>query len=182
MNKRFGLAAVIAVAAPAASSAALAQDDRYPVIAGYGAITPLESAANRPASSDDMRVLFEVTGDATGPSKVNRSLDRVARYLNLLASAGNTPAPGEVKVIIHGPATPLVMADGAYRDRFGSDNPNTALVAALQNAGVDIHVCGQALAGQNIAFAAVNSAIKVDLSAMTTLVLLQQQGWPVVSD
>lgn len=182
MNTRIGPATGFVFAALASAMPVEAQDSRHPAIAGYGAITPMQGSANRPAPGDNMRVLFEISGGAADPSHINRSLDRVARYLNLLASAGNTPAPGEVKVIIHGPATPLVMTDAAYRERFGASNPNTGLIAALQRAGVDVHVCGQALAGQEISPAAVNPAIIVDLSAMTTLVLLQQQGWPVVSD
>lgn len=182
MNKHNEVAAGLVFAALASSMPVAAQDPRHPAIAEYGAITPMQSSANRPAPGDTMRVLFEVSGGAADPLAVNRSLDRVARYLNLLASAGNTPAPGEVKVIIHGAATPLVMTDAAYRERFGADNPNTGLIAALQRAGVDVHVCGQALAGQEIASEAVNRAVTVDLSALTTLVLLQQQGWPVVSD
>ncbi|EMD81835.1 DsrE family protein [Pacificimonas flava] len=182
MTNRIGLAAGMAMATLLASMPAAAQDARHPAIAEYGAISPLDNTANRPAPDDDMRVLFEISADGKGPGGANSSLEKVARYLNLLASAGNTPEAGDVKVIIHGPATPLVLADPAYRERFGSANPNTGMIAALQGAGVDIHVCGQALAGNDIVPDAVNPAVTVDLSAITTLVLLQRQGWPVISD
>ncbi|WP_293921894.1 DsrE family protein [Sphingobium sp. UBA5915] len=142
----------------------------------------MAEVANRPAATDDMRALFEITGEARGPKGVNRSLDRVARYLNLLASSGVTAKPGDIKVIIHGPATSLILRDEAYHQRFKSTNPNTPLIAALVQAGVEIHVCGQAVAGQKIAREDINPAVTVDLSAMTTLVLLQRQGWPLVSD
>ena len=170
-------AAILSLSIPAA-----AQDARHPAIAGYGAIVPLEEAANRPAPGDDMRVLFEITSDARTAEGLNRSLDRVARYLNLLASAGVTPSAGDVKIVIHGPATPMVLRDAAYRERFDAANPDMQLIAALARAGVEFHVCGQALAGHRIAPDAVDPAIQTDLSALTTLVLLQSQGWPVIAD
>jgi intracellular sulfur oxidation DsrE/DsrF family protein len=173
-----GVAALVIAGAPATG----AQEVQHPAIAGFGAIKPLPDAANRPAPGETTRALFEISSDASGPRGVNGSLDKVARFLNLLASAGVEPHQAQVKVIVHGPATPLVMSGDAYRDRFGTANPHTPLIDALQQAGVEFHVCGQALAGQGIATEAVASGITVDLSAMTTLVLLQQKGWSVVSD
>tara|TARA_R110000868_G_scaffold102312_2_gene281800 strand:- start:459 stop:1010 length:552 start_codon:yes stop_codon:yes gene_type:complete len=172
-----GGAATLVVCMPASAQVA-----RHPAVADYGAIAPMAQVANRPAATDDMRALFEITGEARGPNGVNRSLDRVARYLNLLASSGVSTKPGDIKVIIHGPATPLILRDEAYQKKFNSANPNTPLIAALMRAGVEIHVCGQATAGQGIAREDINPAVTLDLSAMTTLVLLQRQGWPLVTD
>ena len=130
---------ILSVSMPAA-----AQDARHPAIAGHGVIVPLDDAANRPAPGDDMRVLFEIATDERTDEGLNRSLQKVARYLNLLASAGVTPPAGDVKIIIHGPATTMALRDAAYRERFNSANPDTPLIAALTRAGVEIHVCGQA--------------------------------------
>lgn len=182
MIVRTALSLAVAALVVTGTAPACAQDARHPAVAGFGAITPLPQAANRPAPGAPVRALFEISSDAPGPGGVNRSLDKVARFLNLLASAGVEPHQAQVTVIVHGPATPLVMSDDAYRDRFGSGNPHGPLVDALQQAGVELHVCGQALAGQGIAADAVAPGIIVDLSAITTLVLLQQEGWPVVAD
>ena len=182
MNIRNKLRILASTAALAVCVPVSAQDVRHPALADYGAITPIAEVANRTAANDDMRALFEITGEARGPKGVNRSLDRVARYLNLLASSGVSAKPGDIKVIIHGQATPLILRDEAYQKRFKAANPNTPLIAALTRAGVEIHVCGQAIAGQEIARQDIDPAVTVDLSAMTTLVLLQRQGWPLVSD
>lgn len=174
----FGVAILITAGSPQAG----ARDVQHPAIAKYGAITPLPEAAHRPSADEPIRVLFEISSDASGPEGVNRSLDKVARFLNLLASTNVEPDQAQVKVIVHGPATSLVMTDDAYRSKFGTDNPHSKLIKALQDAGVELHVCGQALAGQGIPGAAVGTGIAIDLSAMTTLVLLQQRGWSIVSD
>jgi len=173
-----GVAILIIAGSPQAS----AQDAQHPAIADYGAITPLPEAAHRPLADQPIRALFEVSSDASGPEGVYRGLDKVARFLNLLASAGVEPHQAQVKVIIHGAATSLVMNDDAYRDRFGTANPQAKVIEALQGAGVELHVCGQALARQNIPSDDVAPGITIDLSAITTLVLLQQRGWSLVPD
>lgn len=181
LRTALGLSAAALVSLSASSAGA--QDVRHPAVPGFGAIAPLPDAANRPSPADEpIRALFEISSDGAGPDGVNRSLDRVARFLNLLASSGVEPHEAHVKVIIHGPATPLVMREDAYRDRFGTANPHTDLIEALQQAGVEIHVCGQALTGHKIAADDLAPGITLDLAAITTLVLLQQRGWPVVSD
>lgn len=52
---------------------------RQAVIPGYGAITPVEGAAERPDRKLRYRVLFNVTKAAATPDKINPSLEKVAR-------------------------------------------------------------------------------------------------------
>jgi len=61
-------------------------------------------------------------------------------------------------------ATPLVLTDASYRRQFGKPNPDTALLAQLHRAGVEIFVCGQALNHQNHAVADVRDDVRVSLS------------------
>ena len=143
---------------------------------------PLPDAANRPQPGAASRVIFDINKAPAQPDMMNHSLEKVARFLNLLGSAGVRPAAGDLVVIIHGPATDLVQSDAAYRRRAGVPNPNSALIAALTRAGVSIHVCGQALTGHRIPAQDVDPAITVDLSAMTTLAKYQATGWSLIPD
>ena len=70
--------------------------------------------------------------------------------MNLLGSNGIRPAPGDIVVVVYGGAIPLALTDNAYAARFGANNPNLPLVRALQQAGVTVHVCGQAVNAQKI--------------------------------
>lgn len=178
MRKLFLPLALIGLLMPAS---AIAQDARHPVISGHGAITPMADAANMPDKALAYRALFNITKGAE-PGKVNPSLDKVARFVNLLGSGGVLAKRGDLVAIIHGAATPLVLSDAAYRARFGKPNPNTPLIAALRQAGVEVHVCGQALAGHKIGRDELNGDIIVDLSAMTTLSTLQLKGWALIPD
>jgi intracellular sulfur oxidation DsrE/DsrF family protein len=106
----------------------------------------------------------------------------MARFINLLGADGVKAARGDLIAIVHGPATPLVMDNAAYRAKFGVDNPNLELIALLRQSGADIHVCSQALAGNKIARENVNSGVQVDVSAMTTLANLQLRGFALIPD
>ena len=156
---------------------------QQPVIADYGKITPVEGAAERPDRSLRYRVLFSVTKAAPTPGQVNPSLEKVARFLNLLGADGVRPARGDVVVIVHGPATPLVAENGAYATKTGAAaNPNLPLIAALERAGVSVRVCSQALVGNKVDPATVDKDIEIDVSALTTMATLQLRGWALIPD
>ena len=151
-------------------------------ISQFGKIVPLPNAAMQPDPELNYRVAFSITKAAARPDRVNPSLEKVARYLNLLTAGGVRPAKMNIVAIIHGPATELVLRDDAFRRKYGSSNPNSALIDALVKAGVEIHVCGQALAGQKIAPEDVSSLVAIDLSALVTLTTLQLRGWAVSAE
>lgn len=111
---------------------------QQPVIAGYGRITPVEGAVERPDHSLRYRVLFSVTKAASSPDKVNPSLEKVARFLNLLGADGVRPAQGDVIVIVHGPATPIIADDEAYGGPV-REGPKT-----YAKAGARLRRCGAA--------------------------------------
>lgn len=151
-------------------------------VPNFGKITPLPNAPMQPDPKVEYRVAFNITKAAAKPDQVNPSLEKVARYINLLASAGVHPRRGNVLAIVHGPATDIVLEQNAFRRKHGLSNPNLALIRALTEAGVEVHVCGQALAGQQIAQADVFTGVTVDLSALVALTTLELKGWSVSND
>ncbi|MET4897046.1 DsrE family protein [Sphingomonadaceae bacterium jetA1] len=167
----------------AGGGTAMAADPRHPVVQGYGAISPMPDAKERPDHALRYRVLFSVTKAPSAPDQANPGLEKVARFLNLLGADGVRPAPGDVAVIIYGPATLSVMTDAAYTDRTkAARNPNLPLIAALRAAGVSVRVCSQALVGNNIAPATVDKGVEIDVSGLTTMATLQLRGWALIPD
>lgn len=167
---------------PAAALAQSVKDPAHPVVPVYGAITPAPDAAGQPDPSLTYRVVFDITDSASDPNGVNLSLQKVARFLNLLGSAHVAVKPGDVVAVIHGPATSLVLSDAASRARQGRPNPNSALLAALRAAGVEVHVCSQALGKAKIGKDDLAPEVTLDLSAMTTLATLQLKGWALIPE
>ena len=180
---RIPVIAVAGLIAVMSGVGAVAAGPRQSVITDYGAITTVEGATERPDRSLRYQVLFSVTKAASSPDKVNPSLEKVARFLNLLGADGVRPERGDVVVIVHGQATPIIAGNGAYATKTGTAmNPNLALIAALKRAGVSVRVCSQALVGNGIAPATVDKAVEVDVSALTTMATLQIRGWAMIPD
>ena len=171
----------VVIASMLLGAPAVAQPSSNP-IPHFGKITPLPDAGMQPDPSLDYRVAFSITKAAAKPDQVNASLEKVARYVNLLAAGGVYPRKGKVLVVVHGPATDLILKDEAFRRKHGARNPNIPLMAALEKAGVDVHVCGQALAAQKITKGDVYSGVVIDLSALVTLTTLELKGWAVLAD
>ena len=154
-----------------------------PRIAGYGSIAPLTGAETRAEPGLRYRLVFSVTKAAATPDKVNPSLDKVARLLNLLGRDNIRPTPGDIVVIVQGAATPIVANSTVYAAKTkATSNPNRELIAKLREAGVIVAVCSQALHANRISAEELAPAVRVDLSAMTTLAALQLRGWALIPD
>lgn len=152
----------------------------YPAIAGYGPVHVWPEAVLRPNPKATYKALFDVTQGKADAGKVNPSLDHVARTVNTFAAAGVPLSHMKFAVIIHGGATAIALNEKAYMAKFGHANPNLAVIADLKKAGVDVMVCGNALGDMDFTPAEVNPDIKVALSALSTLVILQDQGYALM--
>ena len=173
--------AAVAVASAFHVSAAQAEELNWinPTIQEAGAIVALPTAGMQPDKNTDYKVVFNVTGRGA-PEKIEIGLDRVARSVNLFTSAGVPLSRLHFIVVVHGPAAPAILDDAHYKEKFGVENPNTKLISALEKAGVQVVVCGQALAHNKFPEAWVNPQVEITLAALTDLIILQQQGYVLV--
>lgn len=153
----------------------------YPVIKGYGPVHPLPHAAVQPDKSLNYKILFDVTKAARKDSKVNPALAHIARLINVYASAGMMPDEMKLVAVIHGPATPIVLDNQAFRSKFGRDNPNIKLIDELKKSGVTFYVCGQALADNSYQHKWVNKDITIALSALTVVPTYQLKGYALMA-
>ncbi len=155
----------------------------HPVIQDFGAVHPVQGAKERPDPKLTYRVLFSVTKAAAAPDRVNPSIEKVARFLNLLGIDGVRPKAGNVVVVIHGPATQIITTDAVYAARTKTTaNPNSSLISALRAAGVSIRVCSQAMVGNEIAVDQVMSGVEIDDAALVTMANLQLRHFVLLTD
>ena len=152
-----------------------------PAIPGYGVVTPVENAGERPDPSLDYKVVLNATkaGAADAPPLF---LDKAAKVANLLAQSGVPANHRHVVVILQGAATNAVLNDKGLKARGQSRNPSADLIDKLNAAGVSVRVCGQALAQAKIARDEVRAGVQVDLSALTTVSGLQLRGYALLVD
>lgn len=151
-----------------------------PAIASAGAIHALPHAAYQPARGESYKAIFSLTKGAEQPSHINPGLERVARAVNLYVNAGVPLDHLKFVAVAYGAATPLALNDAQYRKKFGVANPNLPVIAELRKAGVDITVCGQAVAEHDFQDDWIDPRVTLALSALTTIIDLQQQGYALM--
>lgn len=154
----------------------------HPVIADYGKALPMPDAAGQPDPDVEYQVVFDVTSKIEDPAAVHPGLDTIARFVNVYATAGVMPEQMELVGVVHGDATHAILSQEAYEERYGMPNPNAELLQRLRSEGVDLYVCGQALAHDELARQQVSGEVTVALAALTLVPTLQLRGfarWPV---
>ncbi|HUB89033.1 MAG TPA: DsrE family protein [Dyella sp.] len=162
-----------------ACGAAVAQTPAQPITAA-GNYHPLPKAAYQPSPAATYKVVFSLTKSSDKPDQINPALERVARTVNLYASAGVPLDHLKFVAVAYGPATPLVLDDAHYKAQFGVANPNLAVIAQLRKAGVDVAVCGQAMAEHHYPDEWASKDVTLSLSALTTITELEQQGYALM--
>ena len=154
-----------------------AEPETGPIVDGYGAAFVIEDADVPLATDHVYKVAWEITDYAGEPDGINRSLDRVARFLNLHAQNGLAAEDMEIGVVVHGRALISMLSDTSYQERFDRTNPNLELVEKLAAAGVQFFVCGQSMARRDFAKSELAEPVKLATSALTMVHQLQFEGY-----
>jgi intracellular sulfur oxidation DsrE/DsrF family protein len=179
-----GLFMIVAMTLPAATAAISAPAGAQSVaIPGYGAIRDMPDAVERPDRSLRYRVVFTLSKGAAKLGETNPSLEKVARFMNLLAHDGVRPAKGDIVAVAFGPATSALVRESKPH---GADapvpNPNIELIRQLQAAGVTVAVCSQALQGNGYAKEQLLPGVRLDDAAIVTIANLQLRGYALIPD
>lgn len=173
---------LVMILAGAIAAPALAQAPP-PVISGYGRMAEIADPFLRPDPKLRYRVVFEIKSAAEKPEDVNRGLEKVARFVNLLGHSGIRPKAGDLVAVIYGPAAPVTLTAAAHATHEkGAANPNIEIIQKLTDAGVSIRLCGQSMVGHGYKPEEINPNVKVDTSAITTMATLQLQGYALLPD
>lgn len=149
-------------------------------ITAAGAYHPLPNAAYQPDRNATYKVVFSLTKASDKPDQVNPALERVARTVNLYASAGVPLDHLKFVAVAYGQATGLVLDDEHYKAQFGTANPNLAVISQLHKAGIDVAVCGQAMAEHHYPNEWAAKDVTISLSALTTISVLEQKGYALI--
>jgi intracellular sulfur oxidation DsrE/DsrF family protein len=161
------LAIVLMIAVPALAD----EPSMGPVIEGYGPTYPIDDRDVPLREGFVYKVVFDIAQDPTAGT-VNRNLVSVARFLNMHARNGVPVENMNLAVVVHGPAVRNLL------DK--DDNPNLELIALLQESGVDFYVCGQSMTFGGIKKNELTGGVKIALSAMTMLTILQSESYALL--
>jgi intracellular sulfur oxidation DsrE/DsrF family protein len=149
-------------------------------VPGYPVAVDVPGAHELPDPTLDYKIAWGIgQGAADLTAEVNPTLPVIARYVNTLAKWGVPESKRHIIVMFHQRSDDfdIVLSNEAFKKKYGKDNPNVALIAALGKAGVEFRACGQAVSGRKIDANDVNPDIQIDLWAMTTFMNLQMKGF-----
>lgn len=150
----------------------------FPIVEGIGGVLSRPDAQEPPRPG--AKVVFDVTHDSKA-NEINKGLDRVARLLNLYGAAGLKASDVKISLVLHGEATKAALGDEAYQKHFDVEkNPNLPLIKKLQDLGVEINVCGQALNYKNFEDAEVAETVPIAAAALILVTNKQADGYSYV--
>ncbi|WP_088330755.1 DsrE family protein [Lacimicrobium sp. SS2-24] len=154
----------------------LAQDfNTGPLIKDFGAHAAVEPGSSL-NSATSLNVSFDLAKKADS-GKVNRSMNSLARFLNMHVANGVPAENIRLAMVVHGDALFDLLGNDSYQAKYGQSNANIPLIQALLQNQVRIIVCGQSAAYHKVAQSDLLPGVEVALSAMTAHALLQQQGY-----
>lgn len=151
------------------------------VIDGYGKAYSIENADLKLNINKEYKVIFDIYTDNSKGNEINPLLNIVARYLNMHAQQGVLKENMKVAVILHGAATKSALSNEAYQKQFETNNPNSGLIQKLNNANVEIYVCGQSYFANGFKLNEKSNDVKLALSALTALVEYQTNGYQLIN-
>lgn len=151
-----------------------------PLIKDFGTAYPIPERTFRLPDKPALHAVFDIYDDRKKVANHNQLIDSIARLLNMHHQTGNDITKFKIFAVVHGRGIYDVLNDKAYQSRFGRKNPNRSLVKALQQAGVRFVVCGQTMKFAGINHSELIENVDVGLSAMSTLIFLQNKGYAYI--
>jgi len=151
-----------------------------PVIEDYGSTYIVENPDIATETESEMKVIFDVDKSSEDKSEVNKYIEVAARFLNMHTNLGMKREQLKAAMTIHAGAAKDVLNNDVYKRKYGVDNPNFELIKALTQAGVDVIICGQSAAKNEMSRGDIIPGVKVALSATTALIQYQSKGYSFV--
>jgi intracellular sulfur oxidation DsrE/DsrF family protein len=149
----------------------------YPLIQHYGGVHPRPDLPTGLAPGSEYRVIADVARGSADRTHALGSLQRLARLVNLFAYAGVPAAHVHIAAVIEGDAASAILRNEAYRRRFKLDNPNLDLLRELHDSGVDLMVCAQLLAEDDVPDGDIVPDVTITLSALTDFAGYEARGY-----
>ena len=168
--------AALLTAPLAAPSAAFAQTGEA-LIKKLGANSPIANITFPADKSIQYRVSWDVTQGPEKPGQLVSGFRVPANFFVMAEQEGVPRRNVHLAIIVHGTATQSLLNREAYKAATGAENESIPLLEALNAAGVQIIVCGQALINRKVPREGLLPFVKVANSATMARAVLAAQGY-----
>ncbi len=178
----FYLATLLLLASFQLKAEALEQQKpiKGPIITGYGPVFAIKNRAVKLPENFKYKVVFDVLNSPEDAEQLNRRIESIARFINMQAINGVKLKNMDIAAVFHGHAAKDLLNNKAYQEKYLFKNPNIELIEKLRKAGVKFYICGQSVRFGGFHKDDLLHPDDLALSAMTTLVVLQQQGYQLL--
>jgi intracellular sulfur oxidation DsrE/DsrF family protein len=165
---------MILAATLAAPAAAQTGDALLKSMASY---TPVKNLSFPVPASDVYKAVWDISTGTEKPGDVDPRFKSVANFIVMAEEAGVPRANLKLAMVVHGNSAKNLLQNDAYKAMTGVDNPNIALLEALNAAGVQVIICGQSIPNRKLPGDKLLPFVKVSLSASFAHVTLHNQGY-----
>lgn len=147
------------------------------LIKSLGTSSPVPNPSFPADKALTYKIAWNVTAAPEKPEQLADGFRRPANFLTMTDAEGVPRSQVHLAVIVYGGATKSLMHGAAYKAATGADNGSIPLLEALDAAGVQVIVCGQAIAKLKIAREQLLPFVKVATSATMARATLAAQGY-----
>lgn len=172
---------LLLVIAPVAHGESKWPAARSPVIPQAHGFAVIPDAAIPLSGAHTYKAIFDATRGADKPTQLVPAVNMLGAELNALGASGIPLKNAKFVIIFHGPAVDGLLNDKTYRAKFRTPNPNLPVLAKLRKVGVEVYVCGQYLAAENVDRAALSPDVVVASGAPIVLMTYQNRGYALLS-
>ncbi|MBZ9628489.1 DsrE family protein [Psychroflexus sp. CAK1W] len=149
----------------------------------YGPVYDIENADYKTNLNQEFKAVFDVASISDYEDQPNRKFVTIARFLRLHQAAELENNSVKATLVVHGSAIFDLLNHkeyAIYHEEKNSQNPNYELLSILSEHNVDIILCGQTAAHRSIDRSKLHPDVKIELSAMTALSRLQNEGYALI--
>lgn len=178
MKFPFCVLLILLIIVPAAAQWSSPKAPAIPEADGY---VDIPHAAVMPQKSHIYRAIYNATEAADQPAQLVPAINMAGSELNALAATGITLKNAKFVIVFHGAAMNGILDDAHYKSKFNVSNPNIKVLTELKKAGVELFVCGQNLAAENIDPTTLTPEVTVASDALIVLMEYQNKGYALMS-
>jgi intracellular sulfur oxidation DsrE/DsrF family protein len=154
----------------------------YPMLKGskFSGVIPVENTTDKLNPNLQYKLVLEVlTGikDSTEAKDMMNSFAEAGRVINLHLAAGVPLKNLHVVFVVHGGALDGLLTNEAYQKKYKTGNPNLAFFKELQDIGVHMVACGQAMFFFDVKRENLIPGVTVAYSAKTAMTSYQMKGY-----